>query len=152
MNAGFGNTPLRRQNRLNISNGSRQEHPHGSTAASNGHPNPTNVKYWNIGKEMYGYWRIGHTYLRYYALKHNFFAKAMRKADPSITILACGAMRTMTRDRAHLATGKTQARRENSTAVAGLFDGQLQAIFDRLSRGRAGQTPQSNSTGDFGRR
>ena len=56
--------------------------------ATNGHPEPYHVKYWDIGNEPYGAWQLGRTDLKYYVLKHNEFAKAMRKADPSITLLA----------------------------------------------------------------
>jgi alpha-N-arabinofuranosidase len=66
--------------------------PMGALRAKNGHPEPYHVKYWNIGNEPYGFWQIGHTYLRYYVMKHRDFAKAMLKVDPSITLLASGAM------------------------------------------------------------
>lgn len=85
--------------------------PLGAQRAENGHPEPYGVKFWDIGNEMYGFWQIGHTYLRYYVLKHNAFAKAMRKADPSITLMGCGAMpdeMTVTGN-ALLTTGKSQA-------------------------------------------
>jgi alpha-N-arabinofuranosidase len=64
----------------------------GALRARNGHPEPYHVKFWNIGNEPYGSWQLGHTDLKYYVLKHNEFAKAMRKVDPSITLLASGAM------------------------------------------------------------
>ncbi|MEJ2008838.1 MAG: alpha-N-arabinofuranosidase [Acidobacteriota bacterium] len=84
----------------------------GARRAANGHPEPYHVKFWDIGNEMYGFWQIGHTYLRYYVLKHNAFAKAMRKVDPSITLVACGAMpdeMTVTGN-ALLTTGQSQAK------------------------------------------
>lgn len=64
----------------------------GAMRAHNGHPEPYRVKFWDIGNEPYGNWQIGRTDLKYFALKTNEFAKAMRKADPSITLLASGAM------------------------------------------------------------
>lgn len=64
----------------------------GSLRAKNGHPEPYHVKFWDIGNEPYGTWQLGRTDLRYYVLKHNEFARAMRQADPSITLLASGAM------------------------------------------------------------
>ena len=64
----------------------------GAMRARNGHPEPYHVKYWDIGNEPYGAWQLGRTDLKYYVLKHNEFAKAMRKADPSITLLASGNM------------------------------------------------------------
>ncbi|MGO9274954.1 MAG: alpha-N-arabinofuranosidase [Terriglobia bacterium] len=65
--------------------------PMGKLRAANGHPAPYNVKWWGIGNEMYGEWQLGHMYIDHYVLKHNRFAKAMRKADPSIELVASGA-------------------------------------------------------------
>lgn len=64
----------------------------GEQRAKNGHPAPYNVKLWNIGNEPWGSWQIGRTDLKYYLQKHNEFAKAMRKVDPSITLIASGLM------------------------------------------------------------
>ena len=64
----------------------------GRLRAANGHPEPYKVKFWNIGNEAYGWWQLGHMALNQYAIKHSMFAKAMRKVDPSITIIASGAM------------------------------------------------------------
>jgi len=64
----------------------------GAERARNGHPQPYNVKFWDIGNEPYGVWQLGRTDLKYYVLKHNEFAAAMRKADPSIILLASGNM------------------------------------------------------------
>ena len=64
----------------------------GAMRARNGHPEPYHIKFWNIGNEPYGAWQLGRTDLKYYVLKHNEFAKAMRKVDPSITLLASGNM------------------------------------------------------------
>ena len=64
----------------------------GAMRAQNGHPEPYHVKFWDIGNEPYGTWQLGRTDLKYYVLKHNEFAGAMRRADPSITLLASGAM------------------------------------------------------------
>ena len=64
----------------------------GALRAHNGHPEPYHVKFWDIGNEPYGAWQLGRTDLKYHVLKHNEFAKAMLKADPSITLLASGNM------------------------------------------------------------
>jgi alpha-N-arabinofuranosidase len=64
--------------------------PMGGQRAANGHPEPYNVKWWGIGNEMYGDWQLGYMPLDHYAQKHNRFAAAMRKADPSIKIVAVG--------------------------------------------------------------
>ncbi|MGB8477454.1 MAG: alpha-N-arabinofuranosidase [Acidobacteriaceae bacterium] len=64
----------------------------GAERARNGHPAPYHIRYWDIGNEPYGVWQLGRTDLKYYVLKHNEFAAAMRKADPSIVLLASGNM------------------------------------------------------------
>ncbi|MDV6330996.1 alpha-N-arabinofuranosidase [Asticcacaulis sp. 201] len=64
----------------------------GGKRAKNGHAAPYGIKYWNIGNEPYGDWQIGKTSLEYYTLKHIDFAQRMKRADPSITLLASGAM------------------------------------------------------------
>lgn len=64
----------------------------GAKRAANGHPTPYGVKFWNIGNEPYGWWQIGQTQMDYFMEKHNRFAAAMRAVDPSITLIASGAM------------------------------------------------------------
>ncbi len=64
----------------------------GAKRAANGHPEPYRVKWWNIGNEPFGWWQIGKTSLDFYTIKHNDFARAMRARDPSITLIASGAM------------------------------------------------------------
>jgi len=90
VNAGFGDSHSAAEE-VEYINGSASTRL-GAMRAKNGHPEPYHVKYWNVGNEPYGTWQIGHTDLKYYVLKHNEFAKAMRKVDPSIIILASGAM------------------------------------------------------------
>ena len=63
----------------------------GRLRAANGHPAPYSVKWWGIGNEMYGDWQFGNMALNQYVIKHNMFAKAMRKVDPTIKLLATGA-------------------------------------------------------------
>ncbi len=65
--------------------------PMGKLRVKNGHPQPYGVKWWGIGNEMYGGWQLGHMPLEDYIKKHNVFAEAMRKADPSIKLVAVGA-------------------------------------------------------------
>jgi alpha-L-arabinofuranosidase len=90
VNAGFGDahSAAEEVEYMNGSAGTRL----GAMRAQNGHPEPYHVKFWNIGNEPYGTWQLGRTDLKFYVLKHNEFARAMRKADPSITLLASGAM------------------------------------------------------------
>ncbi len=90
VNAGFGDAHSAAQE-VQYLNGAVST-PMGAMRAQNGHPEPYHVKFWNIGNEPYGPWQLGRTDLKYYLLKHNEFAKAMRAADPSITLLASGSM------------------------------------------------------------
>jgi alpha-L-arabinofuranosidase len=90
VNAGFGDSYSAAQE-VEYMNGSTQTRM-GALRAKNGHPQPYKVEFWNIGNEPYGSWQLGHTFLKYFVIKHNEFAKAMRAVDPSITLLASGAM------------------------------------------------------------
>ena len=56
----------------------------GAKRAENGHPEPYNVKYWEIDNEM---WEMG---IDRYEKCVRDFSTAMRKVDPSIKIIACG--------------------------------------------------------------
>ncbi len=62
----------------------------GSWRAKNGHAEPYNVKYWCVGNEMFGDWQLGFMRRDQYSLKHNLFARAMRKADPSLVLVGVG--------------------------------------------------------------
>ena len=90
VNAGFGDAHSAAEE-VEYINGSPKTRL-GALRAHYGHPEPYHVKYWNIGNEPWGTFQLGHTYLKYYVLKHNDFAKAMRKVDPSITLIASGQM------------------------------------------------------------
>jgi alpha-N-arabinofuranosidase len=57
----------------------------GSVRAANGHPEPYGVKYWEIDNET---WHMG---ADAYAAAVNRFGSAMRRADPSIIVIACGS-------------------------------------------------------------
>lgn len=123
VNAGFGDARDAAE-LVEYANGSTAT-PMGALRAKNGHPEPYHIKFWNIGNEMYGHWQLGHMALKYYTLKHNEFAVAMRKVDPTITILASGATpdeMTITGN-AFLTTGKVQA----EYGTAGDWDGGLLA-------------------------
>lgn len=90
VNAGFGDAHSAAEE-VEYMNGSIATRL-GAERARNGHPQPYAVKLWNIGNEPYGPWELGRTDLKYYVLKHNDFARAMRRVDPSIILLASGAM------------------------------------------------------------
>lgn len=79
----------------------------GQQRAANGHPEPYHVKFWGIGNEMWGNYQYGYMPLNQFVFKHNQFAKAMRRVDPSIVLVACGAMPdTMTGAKQALLLGK----------------------------------------------
>jgi alpha-N-arabinofuranosidase len=59
----------------------------GSVRAANGHPEPYHVKYWEIDNEL---WRSRVPDAHIYSQAVRIFSEALRKADPSITILAHG--------------------------------------------------------------
>jgi alpha-N-arabinofuranosidase len=89
VNSGFGDAWSAAQ-LVEYANGAATT-PMGRLRAANGHPAPYKIKWWGIGNEMYGSWQFGHMVLSQYVVKHNLFAEAMRKVDPSITLLATGA-------------------------------------------------------------
>jgi alpha-L-arabinofuranosidase len=64
----------------------------GAIRAKNGHPEPYRIKYWNIGNEPWGTFQIGYTDLKYFEIKNNDFAREMRKADPTITLIGSAKM------------------------------------------------------------
>jgi alpha-N-arabinofuranosidase len=90
VNAGFGDAHSAGEE-VEYMNGATST-PMGAMRVRNGHPEPYHVKFWDIGNEPYGPWQLGRTDLKYYLMKHNEFAKEMRAADPSITLLASGSM------------------------------------------------------------
>ena len=89
VNDGFGDAFSAAQE-LEYVNGAAST-PMGKLRTANGHPEPYNVKWWNVGNEMYGSWQLGHMSLADYVVKQNMFVEAMRKVDPSIVIVASGA-------------------------------------------------------------
>ena len=88
----------------------RQPHRWGSLRAANGHPQPYKVKFWGIGNEPWGEWQLGFMPVAQFELKYNLFAKAMRKVDPTIKLIAPGAM-------PDAMTGSKQAKRLNGQIV-----------------------------------
>jgi alpha-N-arabinofuranosidase len=82
----------------------------GKLRASNGHAEPYHIKFWGIGNEPWGEWQLGFMPVAQWELKHNMFAKAMRRVDPTIQLIAAGAM-------PDAMTGSKQARRLNGQIV-----------------------------------
>ena len=90
VNAGFGDAWSARE-LVEYTNGAADT-PMGKWRASNGHPKPYGVKLWGVGNEPWGDYQMGAMSLPQFELKHNLFAKAMREVDPSIKLIAGGAM------------------------------------------------------------
>ena len=63
---------------------------YGALRGRNGHPEPYNVKLWEIGNELYGSWQIGHCTAEEYAERYAAFHKRMSAVDPTIHFLAIG--------------------------------------------------------------
>ncbi|MDO4558694.1 MAG: alpha-L-arabinofuranosidase C-terminal domain-containing protein, partial [Planctomycetia bacterium] len=68
------------------------ETPMGKWRAQNGHAQPYGVKFWSIGNEMYGSWQLGVMPQDRYIVKHREFCEAMRNVDPTIELVAVGAV------------------------------------------------------------
>ena len=66
--------------------------PMGKLRAANGYPQPYNIKFWGVGNEPWGEWQLGFMPVAQWELKHNMFAQAMRRVDPTIKLIAAGAM------------------------------------------------------------
>jgi alpha-N-arabinofuranosidase len=90
VNAGFGDAWSAAE-LVEYCNGSVST-PMGKLRAANGHPEPYGVEFWGVGNEAWGDWQYGAMSLTQFEAKHNQFAKAMRKADPAIKLIASGAM------------------------------------------------------------
>jgi len=108
VNAGFGDAWSAAQ-LVEYANGAVTT-PMGRLRAANGHPQPYRIKFWGIGNEPWGEWQLGFMPVEQWELKHNMFAKAMRKVDPSIKLIAAGAM-------PDAMTGSEQAKRINGQIV-----------------------------------
>ena len=90
VNAGFGDAWSARE-LVEYTNGDTTT-PMGKWRAENGHVTPYDVKLWGVGNEPWGDYQMGAMSLPQFEIKHNLFAKEMRKVDPSIKLIAGGAM------------------------------------------------------------
>jgi len=108
VSAGFGDAWSARE-LVEYANGAATT-PMGKWRAANGHRQPYGVKYWGIGNEPWGDYQMGSMALEQYEVKHNDFAKAMRKVDASIILIAGGAM-------PDVMAGADQSRRINGQIV-----------------------------------
>jgi alpha-N-arabinofuranosidase len=90
VNAGYGDARSA-ADLVEYANGA-PDTPMGGLRATNGRPEPYHIRWWGIGNEMYGWWQFGHMSLNHFVIKHNLFAEAMRRVDPTIKLIAGGAM------------------------------------------------------------
>ena len=90
VNAGFGDAHSAAEE-VEYMNGSTNTRL-GAMRARNGHPEPYHIRFWNIGNEPWGSFQLGYTDLKYFVLKNNEFAAAMRKVDPSVTLIGSAKM------------------------------------------------------------
>ena len=63
---------------------------YGAMRAANGHREPYNVRYWEIGNEIWGSWVRGHSDAETYGRNFNRYSEAMRAVDPTIKLIAVG--------------------------------------------------------------
>ena len=108
VNAGFGDEWSAAQ-LVEYANGAVTT-PMGRIRAANGHPDPYHIKFWGVGNEPWGDWQLGFMPVAQWELKHNMFAKAMLRVDPTIKLIAAGAM-------PDAMTGSKQAKRINGQIV-----------------------------------
>ncbi len=87
-NAGDG-TPDEARRWIEYCNGGADT-PMGRERAENGRAEPWNVRYWEVGNEIYGGWQIGHTDADGYAERYAEFIPVMLDADPDIELIANG--------------------------------------------------------------
>ena len=67
--------------------------PMGKLRAQNGHPEPYNVKYWEVGNESYGPDPTGSCTAEEYAKAFPAYVRAMKARDPSIRVVMNGCGR-----------------------------------------------------------
>jgi alpha-N-arabinofuranosidase len=108
VNAGFGDAWSARE-LVEYTNGAVST-PMGKWRVANGHAAPYDVKLWGVGNEPWGDYQMGSMSLPQFEVKHNLFAKEMRKVDPTIKLIAGGAM-------PDVMEGADQARRINGQYV-----------------------------------
>lgn len=108
VNAGFGDSWSAAQ-LVEYVNGAAST-PMGSLRSANGHPQPYKVRFWGIGNEPWGEWQLGFMPVAQFELKYDLFAKAMRRVDPAIKLIAPGSM-------PDAMTGSKQAKRLSGQVV-----------------------------------
>ncbi|GGL38534.1 hypothetical protein GCM10009037_22710 [Halarchaeum grantii] len=89
LNAGDG-TPGEAARWVEYCNGDPEETEMGALRAANGHPEPYDVTYWEVGNEVYGPWQVTWTTPDGYADRLARFREAMAAVDDDIEVFACG--------------------------------------------------------------
>ena len=89
LNAGDG-TPEEAARWVQYCNGPADT-PMGARRVANGHPEPYNVRHWEIGNELWGRWQVHWTTATGYVDRYRQFVQAVQTADPTIKLYACGA-------------------------------------------------------------
>jgi alpha-L-arabinofuranosidase len=96
VNTGFGDDYSAAQ-QVEYTNGSI-ETIGGTWRVRDGRAESYDVKYWCVGNEMFGDWQLGHMSLAHYTQKHNLVAKAMKKVDPTLKLVAVGNYTTESKE------------------------------------------------------
>ncbi len=89
VNAGDG-TPEEAARWIEYCNGPRDS-VMGRRRAENGHPEPFNVRHWEVGNELWGRWQYHWTTATGNVDRYRRFAQAMLAEDPTVRLYACGA-------------------------------------------------------------
>jgi len=89
VNAGDG-TPEEAARWVEYCNGDPEETEMGRLRAEHGHPEPYDVRYWEVGNEIYGPWQVTWTTPGGNADRFARFRAAMTDADEDIEVFACG--------------------------------------------------------------
>lgn len=86
----FGSsTPYDAANWVEYCNGDTSTE-YGNKRVINGNIDPYNVKYWEIGNEVFADWETGNCSASDYIKKYVLFAKEMKNRDKKIFLFACG--------------------------------------------------------------
>ncbi len=91
LNVGFNTTigPEEAADWVEYVNGSTDTEM-GQLRADHGHPEPYNVKHWQVGNETYGGYQAGHTDAEDFARRFVDHYEAMKAVDPDIRVIASG--------------------------------------------------------------
>ena len=69
----------------------RGRHVVADRRVKNGHTEPHDIRVWCLGNEMDGPWQMGHKTAEEYARVAEEAARAMRRVDPDLELVACGS-------------------------------------------------------------